>query len=127
MRMKAALAATIALASGAAAPRSADHVVRIEIRDGDRLVAQPALRVREGVPAAIRASGKDGYAFRIRIDPAQGKSRDIMLRTSFQLPDGKGGWTQVAAPWMLVAAGSEGKLIVPAQGVPGFRFTLTVN
>lgn len=117
--------AVAAMAGMAAAPvGGADHMVRIEIRDGDRLVAQPALRVREGVPAAISTAD---YALRIRIDPAKGRSRDYLLRSSFQLPDGNGHWKLVASPWMLVAHGSEGSLSVAAQGLPSYRFTLRVN
>jgi hypothetical protein len=127
MTIAAAIVALAGTSYASSAPAPADHVVRVEIRDGDRLVAKQALRVREGVPAAIRTLGKDSYTLRIRIDPAQGKGGDYLLRYTLHLPDGKGGWKLVASPWMLVASGSEGRLSVATRGIPGYRFTLSVN
>jgi hypothetical protein len=97
-------------------PTPQPRLVRVEVRDGPRIVASPAITLAVGTPAAVTVGGPDGFAMTLRLDRA---GTSDLFRASFYRPE-DGGWKLVAAPAMTVLPGRPARLSAAADDGYGF-------
>jgi hypothetical protein len=74
----------------------------MELRDGDRLIANPVLNVRRGTTAALSTAGADGYGLSLALERA---GDDYLVRSAFYRPR-PAGWRLVAQPALQLAPGA---------------------
>lgn len=84
------------------------RTVQVEIREGNRLVAQPTLKVQLGAPAAITVSGDQGYKLTVTVEQGQPGS-PYLVKSHYHKPHA-GSWKLVASPSLTVGEGQQAKL-----------------
>ena len=113
------LAPFVALAVSAEAPDAETRTLQLELRDGDTVVAVPAVRVELGRPAAVSVGD---YSLRLRMMRA-GDGAPYVIRSS--LYRAQGGWALVASPVLSVAEGGRAQASFSAGD--GTELTLAVS
>jgi hypothetical protein len=98
------LAAVGLLASAVCDANSASYRISAHLSHTGSEFASPVIVVREGVPAAVEVTGKDGYRFTVTVTPADSGSVKVTtdLRTAYG----------VISPAMVVQLGQPASLSV---------------
>lgn len=113
------LASLVALAAAAQAPAEAPLTLQFELREGDTVVAAPAVRMEIGRPAAVSVGD---YSLRLRMSRGA-DGAPYVIRSS--LYRAAGGWALIASPTLTVAEGGEAEASFAAGD--GSRLTLAVS
>lgn len=113
-----------AMVGGAAVAQTAEaedtaRTVEVELREGNRLVATPTVRVELGRPAAVSVGD---YSLRFRMDRADGEG-PYVIRSSLYRSDG--GWARVTAPTLTVLQGERAR--ARFAGGDGAQLSLAVT
>ena len=128
--MKLITSVLLVLAAAAGRPATAQiaqvaddaRTVEVELREGDRVVAAPTLRVQVGRPAAVAVGP---YSLRLRMDRGSapdGSPAPYLIRSS--LYRAEGGWALVAQPAGTVLEGELTRLSI--TGPDGRNLSLAV-
>lgn len=92
------------------------RTVAFELREGERLIGQPAVTVRLGTQASVAVAGDGGYKLDFTVEQHDPGAR-YLIRSSFYRPAGDG-WTLVASPSMTVAQGQQTTMTVNRMPAP---------
>lgn len=116
----------MSLAAAASTPVAAPRLVHVELRDGARVVAQPAIAVAPGGgPAVMQVGGPQGYRLSVALEPAE-VAGAYVARLSYDRPVADG-WHQVASPVLLVGKDQPARIETGQAGEPKLSLTVRVD
>lgn len=92
------------------------RTVAFEIREGERLIGQPTVSVRLGVPASMAISGDGGYKLTVTVEQ-HSPGAVYLVHSDFYRPVSDG-WDLVASPSVTVAEGQQTSIVINRMPAP---------
>lgn len=92
------------------------RTVAFELREGDRVIGKPTLKVRLGSPASMTVAGTGGYKLDVTVEQNSSNAR-YFVRSSLYQTTGDG-WTLVASPSLTVAEGQQTSMVINRMPAP---------